>query len=71
MESQPLAIVTAVVPDAPVSLKDVVAITTAYQIGLDWSAGANNGGSPVLDHDVYYAVERQSESGPLLLSLSY
>ena len=36
-------------PDAPTSLANNAAITAATQIGLTWSAGAANGGAPVID----------------------
>ncbi len=36
------------------------AITTAYQIGLSWTEGAYNGGSPVLDYQVEYKVSTES-----------
>jgi len=49
-----LAVISAEVPDAPVSLSNVPSITTAYQIGLTWTEGAYNGGSPVLDYKVSY-----------------
>jgi hypothetical protein len=41
-------------PDAPKSLANVPLTTTAYQIGLAWSAGDANGGSPVLDYKIVY-----------------
>jgi hypothetical protein len=37
-------------PDAPTSLANNAAVTTATQIGLTWSAGAENGGAPVIDY---------------------
>lgn len=41
-------------PDTPLNLANVPAITTAYQIGLTWDEGAYNGGSPVIDYEVSY-----------------
>ena len=38
------------IPDAPVNLVDDAEQTTATQIGIDWSEGPNNGGSPVIDY---------------------
>jgi len=42
------------IPDAPVSLANVPAQTTGTQIGLTWSAGSNNGGTPVIDYRVSF-----------------
>lgn len=39
-------------PDAPVSLTNIAEQTTAYQVGLSWTDGAYNGGSPILDYTV-------------------
>jgi hypothetical protein len=44
------------VPDAPINLANVPAVTTGSSIGLTWEEGANNGGSPVIDFQVYYAL---------------
>jgi hypothetical protein len=38
------------VPDAPFNLINVPQITDGSQIGLTWTEGANNGGSPVIDY---------------------
>jgi hypothetical protein len=38
------------IPDAPVNLVEDVEQTTATQIGIDWSEGPTNGGSPVIDY---------------------
>jgi hypothetical protein len=35
-------------------------VTTAYQIGLSWSDGAYDGGSPVIDYQLSY-TEASSE----------
>ena len=40
-------------PDAPVSLANVAATTTASQIGLSWSDGAYDGGSSIIDYTVF------------------
>jgi hypothetical protein len=37
-------------------IENNAAITTAYQIGLQWTPGAFDGGSPVIDYRVSYAV---------------
>jgi hypothetical protein len=43
-------------PDAPLSLSEVYAERTATSLGLSWSEGAENGGSPVIDYTVNYEV---------------
>jgi hypothetical protein len=40
------------VPDAPIDLTNVPAITTASQVGLSWTDGVATGGSPILDYTV-------------------
>jgi hypothetical protein len=52
-----ISIRAAEIPDAPLTLSNVPGITTAYQIGLDWSEGTYNGGSPVIDYRVTYKEE--------------
>jgi len=42
-------------PDAPTSLADDSVVTKATQIGLTWSDGAYNGGSPITNYQVYFA----------------
>jgi hypothetical protein len=63
--SDPISIRAAEVADAPVSILNIPATTTAYQIGLEWTDGAYDGGSPVIDYEVYYAVERLTEDDPI------
>jgi len=58
--SSAIAIVAAKIPDAPVNLANNEAVTTAYWIGLTWSAGTYNGGSPVLDYQLSYAEASSS-----------
>jgi len=41
-------------------LANVPLITTAYQIGLSWTEGAYNGGSPVLDYQVEFKIATAS-----------
>lgn len=60
LQSEPVAIRAAKVPDAPVTLTNVPEITTAYQVGLAWSEGAYNGGSAVLDYRVSQRAESDS-----------
>lgn len=43
-------------PDAPVSLSNVVATTSATTIAMTWSAGAANGGSPVIDYRISHKL---------------
>jgi hypothetical protein len=59
-ESAVLSVLAAKIPDAPLSLANDAAVTTAYQVGLTWSAGSYNGGSSVIDYQVSYA---ESPSG--------
>lgn len=42
-------------PDAPQNLADDTLVTSMYQIGLAWYAGANDGGTPVIDYRIWYA----------------
>jgi hypothetical protein len=42
------------IPDEPINLQDVIEITTAYVIGLQWQDGSSSGGTPVLDYKVWY-----------------
>lgn len=46
-----------VVPDAPLFLTNNVEITNAYEIGLLWQEGINNGGTEVLDFRIWYTLE--------------
>ena len=39
-------------PAAPVSLSNNPLVTTSSVIGLTWSAGATNGGTPVIDYRI-------------------
>lgn len=48
------------VPDAPVSLTNLPAITDAFKIGLSWSAGASDGGTAVIDYKILYALENEA-----------
>jgi len=50
LQSDPLAILAAKLPDAPLNLQNVPLVTTAYQVGLQWQAGAYDGASPVIDY---------------------
>ena len=43
-------------PDAPLNLANNLAVTTSEQIGLTWSQGLANGGTPVIDYKLSYAA---------------
>jgi hypothetical protein len=49
-DSTELSVLAAKLPEAPINLFNDPATTTAYQVGLTWSDGAYNGGSPVIDY---------------------
>lgn len=59
--SDPISIYAATYPDAPVTLTEDHVITNAYQIGINWQDGAYDGGSPVLDYEVWYKETEVSE----------
>ena len=59
LQSVPVSIRAAEIPDAPINLANVPEVTSAYQIGLTWDEGVYNGGSPVLD----YKLSFKDESG--------
>jgi len=42
------------VPDAPINLTRDSNLTTINQIVIRWSAGASNGGNPIIDYRVSY-----------------
>ena len=42
------------VPDAPVNLANVPEVTDATTIKFTFEEGPSNGGSPVIDYDIYY-----------------
>lgn len=43
------------IPDYPVSLAEVAAARSVSTLGISWSAGTNNGGSPVIDYRIIYS----------------
>jgi hypothetical protein len=43
-----------VVPDAPTNLQNVVAITLDDRIGVSFDEGVNNGGTSVIDYELYF-----------------
>lgn len=42
------------IPDAPINLAEVVALTNAETCGMTWQNGPNNGGTPVIDYRVSF-----------------
>jgi hypothetical protein len=43
-------------PDAPITLANDESVTVGNQIGLTWSAGVEDGGTPVIDHRILFAA---------------
>ena len=43
-----------VVPNAPTNLARDILTSTPTAIGLTWSDGASNGGSPIIDYQVLF-----------------
>ena len=41
-------------PGVPLNFVNVALVTTGYQIGLSWTQGLSNGGTPVLDYKIMY-----------------
>ncbi len=58
--SNEVSIRAASLPDAPISLSNNVPVTTSGVIGLLFSQGAYNGGSPVLDYSISIRVGTNS-----------
>jgi hypothetical protein len=54
-------------PDPPTSLASVSAITNASKIGITWSPGVSNGGTPVLDYRISW--DQGTNSYVTLISL--
>jgi len=42
------------VPDIPVNLQNQAAFSNAYSISIQWSDGADSGGTPIIDYRVWY-----------------
>lgn len=53
LQSDTVTILAAQISDAPLNFADSPDVTSAYQIGLQWSAPTFQGGSPVLDYRVW------------------
>lgn len=49
-------------PDAPLNLVEDASVRTYYTLGLSWSEGVANGGTPVLDYRVNIAEQGQAFS---------
>lgn len=56
------------VPDAPIELTNDAATTDATVIRFTWSDGPSDGGSPILDYNVYYNQGADVNSEVLLAS---
>ena len=52
------------IPDAPTNLENAPTVTTANQIGLTWTDGTDDGGSPIIDYTVSY--KEQDPTGSYL-----
>lgn len=46
-------------PDAPVDLTEETSLRTATSLGLTWNAGADDGGTPVLDYRISMEINSQ------------
>ncbi len=42
------------VPDSPINLVNDASSTTGYLIKFTWTEGISNGGSKVIDYNIYY-----------------
>lgn len=42
------------IPDAPLNLANNAGLTSAQQIGLTWSQGLYNGGTPVISYSLFF-----------------
>ena len=49
-----ISTLAAQIPDAPTQLANNAVITSAYQIGLSWSAPDFNGCSAIIDYSIWY-----------------
>jgi len=46
--------VIVLVPDAPISLADNIAVTSRSVISFSWTPGASNGGTQILDYTILF-----------------
>lgn len=53
-------------PDAPTNLANTVATTSASVIAMTWSAGAADGGTPVIDYRIIYKLSGTSTFAELV-----
>ena len=50
--SNEVSVRAAGLPDSPITLTNNVAVTASGVVGLNWTQGVYNGGSPVLDYSI-------------------
>ena len=55
--SNEVVALTAILPDSPKDLLNNVAVTSSGVIGITWSAGVYNGGSPIIDYRISYHID--------------
>lgn len=55
-------------PDPPTNLADNTYVTSKDQVGLTWFKAPFEGGSPILDYTITYAVDDGNENYSLLAS---
>ncbi len=60
--SNEVVALTAILPDSPKNLQNDVAVTKSGVVGLTWSAGVYNGGSPIIDYRVSYHIDSEPYS---------
>jgi hypothetical protein len=46
-------------PDAPTNLANNEAVTDDIVIGLSWNPGLSDGGTPLIDYRLWYALETE------------
>jgi hypothetical protein len=54
VESTPITVKAAQIPDEPTTLANVPLQTTSSQVSMTWVAPVFDGGSPVIDYSVWY-----------------
>jgi hypothetical protein len=60
-----------VVPDAPLFFANNAEVTNAYEIGMTWQEGVNNGGTDLLDYRIWYTLQSADSYQVLIDSLLY
>ena len=68
--SDTLAVRAAEIPELPATLDFVPELTTGYTVVLDWTNGYYDGGSPIIDYRLSYAVA-DTNSGRRLSTVNY